>query len=155
MDRSQMIVWGGDNTISIGSTQAGDTQYNRGQCNSYSTHQVQQLIRSRPWTHPISQGSVSGDQWSRRTQSASDRNTRVILFIKNLQLGAGETASSVVVNLIDMNNQSYDVPAEDVRLIPIQTFTQVIFRLPNSLPVGSCAIKVKRMASSAAPARLE
>ncbi|HVI73210.1 MAG TPA: Calx-beta domain-containing protein, partial [Pyrinomonadaceae bacterium] len=49
---------------------------------------------------------------------APDRNTRVMLFVRNLQLGPGEPASSVVVTLVDGNNVSYDLPAEDVR--PVQ-----------------------------------
>jgi hypothetical protein len=72
-----------------------------------------------------------------------DRNTRVIIFLTNLQLAQGETSSSVVVNLIDSNNQSYDIAAEDVRPVPNFNFTQVIFRLPDNLPVGTCTIKVK------------
>jgi hypothetical protein len=73
----------------------------------------------------------------------SDRNTRVIVFVTNLQLAQGETSSSIVVNLIDSNNQSYDVPAEDVRLVPNFDFTQVIFRLPDNLSAGTCTIKIK------------
>jgi hypothetical protein len=73
----------------------------------------------------------------------ADRNTRVILFVMNLQLTQGEPASSVVVNLIDNNNQTYDVAAEDVRLVPNLNFVQVIFRLPDNLAVGTCTITVK------------
>lgn len=73
----------------------------------------------------------------------SDRNTRVIIFTTNLQLAQGETSSSVVVNLVDSNNQSYDIAAEDVRPVPNFDFTQVNFRLPNNLPAGTCTIKVK------------
>ncbi|MDX6500062.1 MAG: hypothetical protein QOG23_3322 [Blastocatellia bacterium] len=72
-----------------------------------------------------------------------DRNTRVIVFVTNLQLAQSETSSSVVVNLVDSNNQSYDVAAEDVRFLSNSGFTQVIFRLPNSLAVGTCTIKVR------------
>jgi hypothetical protein len=72
-----------------------------------------------------------------------DRNTRVIVFVTNLQLAQGETSSSVVVNLIDSNNQSYDVAAEDVQLVPNFNFTQVIFRLPNNLPAGTCTVIIK------------
>ncbi len=72
-----------------------------------------------------------------------DRNTRVTVFVTNLQLEQGENSSSVVVNLIDSNNQSYEVAAEDVRLVPNFDFTQVIFRLPNNLPAGTCTIKIK------------
>ncbi len=66
-----------------------------------------------------------------------------MVFVANLQLGSGETAAAVMVNLIDSNNQSIDVPAEDVRLNPITGFAQVTFRLPDPLSAGACAVKVK------------
>jgi PKD repeat protein len=72
-----------------------------------------------------------------------DKNTRVIIFVTNVQLAQGETASSVVVNLTDQNNQSYDIAAEDVRTVPNLSFTQIIFRLPDNLPNGTCVLKVK------------
>lgn len=72
-----------------------------------------------------------------------DRNTRVIIFATNLQLAQGEPPSAVVVNLIDINHQSYDIPAEDVRLAPNFGFAQVIFRLPDNLAVGTCTVKIK------------
>jgi Calx-beta domain-containing protein/VCBS repeat protein/carboxypeptidase family protein len=73
----------------------------------------------------------------------ADRNTRVILFVTNLQLAQGETASAVVVNLVDANNHSYEVTAEDVRPVPNFPFTEVVFRLPDNLPVGTCTVSVK------------
>jgi hypothetical protein len=72
-----------------------------------------------------------------------DRNTRIVVFLTNLQLAPGETAASVVVNLIDSKNQIYDLAAEDVRLVPNSSFTQVIFRLPDSLSTGTCSVRVK------------
>ena len=75
--------------------------------------------------------------------TGTDRNTRVMVFVTNLQLVQGETSASVLVNLVDGNNQSYDVAAEDVRLVPNFPFTQVIFRLPDNLSTGTCAIKIK------------
>jgi hypothetical protein len=72
-----------------------------------------------------------------------DRNTRLIIFAANLQLLAGESASAVVVNLIDAGNTSYDVPAEDVRAVPDVGLTQITSRLPNGLSPGVCAIRVK------------
>jgi hypothetical protein len=72
-----------------------------------------------------------------------DRNTRVVVFVMNLQLLQGETASAVTVDLIDSNNQSYDLAAEDVRLVPGFPFTQVTFRLPNNISVGTCIIAIK------------
>jgi hypothetical protein len=72
----------------------------------------------------------------------ADPNTRVLLFVTNLQLAQGETAAAVTVNLIDSANQTYNISAQDVRSVPNQTFTQVTFRLPNNLAVGTCQIKV-------------
>jgi CSLREA domain-containing protein len=72
-----------------------------------------------------------------------DRNTRVMIFVTNLQLAEVETSSAVVVNLIDSNGQVYDVTAEDVRPVLGFDFTQVIFRLPDNLPAGACTIRVK------------
>lgn len=75
--------------------------------------------------------------------SALDKNTRVIVFVTNLQLAQGETASSVIVNLVDSNGQSHDVAAEDVRMVPDFNFTQVKFRLPDNLAPGTCNIKIR------------
>ncbi len=72
-----------------------------------------------------------------------DRNTRVIVFVTNLQLAQDKDASSIVVNLVDSNGQSYDVAAEDVRVISGFNFTQVKFRLPDNLPPGVCNIKIR------------
>jgi len=72
-----------------------------------------------------------------------DRNTRVIVFAGNLQLDQGETASAVAINLVDANNQSFDVPAEDVRVVPNTSFTQVRFRLPDNLAAGVCQVTIK------------
>jgi hypothetical protein len=71
-----------------------------------------------------------------------DQNTRVIIFLTNLELAQGEPSSSVVVNLTDSNGQSYDVAAEDVRVVPSFNFVQVRFRLPDNLSLGKCTIKV-------------
>lgn len=77
-----------------------------------------------------------------------DRNTRVHLFVRNLQLGAGETAASVVVKLVDSNNQSHDVPAEAVSLLQGTDLTQVTLRLPNALPTGKCIVEVQAQGRS-------
>jgi len=73
----------------------------------------------------------------------ADRNTRVTIFTANLQLLPGETAAAVVVNLVDSNNQSFDVMAEAVRQVPYSLLTQVTFRLPDNIRTGTCIIKVK------------
>jgi hypothetical protein len=72
-----------------------------------------------------------------------DPNTRLLIFAAGLQLNAGEQASAVVVNLVDSNNQSFDVPAEDVRALAASGFTQVVFRLPDGLAPGVCKVTIK------------
>jgi len=75
--------------------------------------------------------------------TTSDKNTRVMVFLSNFQLAPGETASSVVMNLVDRIGQSFDIPAEDVRFAPNSSFTQVTFRLPSNLAIGTCTVLVK------------
>jgi hypothetical protein len=74
---------------------------------------------------------------------SADHNTRVVVFVGNLQLDPGEASSAVVVSLIDSHNQSFDVAAEDVRTEPITGFGQVTFRLPDTLFSGDCQVQVK------------
>jgi hypothetical protein len=74
---------------------------------------------------------------------STDQNTRVIVFARNLQLVAGETASVVTINLVDGNNQVFDVPAEFVRPVANTDFVQVIFRLPGDLGPGKCTLTLK------------
>jgi len=57
------------------------------------------------------------------------RNTRVLVLLQNLKLNQGETASAVMVHLVDNSNQSYDVTAEDVRVVPNFDLAQVTLRL--------------------------
>ena len=76
-------------------------------------------------------------------RSGSDRNTRVTVFVANIQLAPGDAASSVIVNLFDTNGQSHDVTAEDMRAVPFSNFMQISFRLPDNLRPGVCVVKVK------------
>lgn len=71
------------------------------------------------------------------------QNTLVMIFAQNLRLNQGETAADVVVNLVDGNNQSFDVPAVDVRAVPNVDLTQILFRLPDTLAPGTCKVTVK------------
>jgi phosphatidylserine/phosphatidylglycerophosphate/cardiolipin synthase-like enzyme len=73
----------------------------------------------------------------------ADRNTRAIVFVRNLQLAPGELPSAVTVSLVDENNQTFDLPAETVTALPNTDFVQVVFRLPNNLALGKCAVTVK------------
>ena len=71
------------------------------------------------------------------------QNTLVMIFAQNLRLNQGETASDVIVNLVDAGNQSFDVPASDVRAVPNTDLTQVVFRLPDALTPGTCKVTIK------------
>ncbi|HEU4432179.1 MAG TPA: chitobiase/beta-hexosaminidase C-terminal domain-containing protein, partial [Pyrinomonadaceae bacterium] len=73
----------------------------------------------------------------------TDKNTRLVVFVSNLQQAPNEPASAVVVNLVGSNSQIYDVPAEDVRPIANSDFIQVSFRLPDTLVPGTCTIRIK------------
>ena len=73
----------------------------------------------------------------------TDKNTRLVVFVSNLQQVPNEPASAVVVNLVGSNSQNYDVPAEDVRPIANSDFIQVSFRLPDTLAPGTCTIRIK------------
>jgi hypothetical protein len=75
--------------------------------------------------------------------NAPDTNTRVILFAKNLELNPGESPGAVFVRIVGLNTQFFDVPAESV--IPIHNFefTQVVIRLPNTVPVGTRLVTIR------------
>jgi alpha-tubulin suppressor-like RCC1 family protein len=76
-------------------------------------------------------------------KNPNDPNTRVIIFVLNLELFVGETPAAVTINLTDANGGVHNLPAEDVRPIPGGLgFAQVTFRLPNNLPAGTCQVKV-------------
>ena len=76
------------------------------------------------------------------------QNTLVMIFAQNLRLNQGETLADVVVNLVDANNQSFDVPAADLRAVPNTDLTQVVFRLPDTLASGTCKVIIKAHAQS-------
>lgn len=71
-----------------------------------------------------------------------DRNTRVILFVKDLQFFQGENPSAVVIHLTDNSGRLFDVSAEDVRQVAGTTLIQVVFRLPDGLAEGSCTVRL-------------
>ena len=74
---------------------------------------------------------------------SNDRNTRLLIFVGNLQLASGESPAAVVVNLVASNNQTYDIAAENVWSGTNSDFSQVTFRLPDGLVPGSCTITVR------------
>jgi hypothetical protein len=72
-----------------------------------------------------------------------DPNSRIVLFARNVTLVEGDTAAAVTVNLVGSNNQSYDIAAEDVRVVANTDLVQVTFRLPDYLAVGACTVRIK------------
>lgn len=74
---------------------------------------------------------------------SSDRNTRVTLFARNLELAPGETSSSVVIEITDSGNQTFSIPAEDVRKVPGVDLTQIVLRLPDNTPAGVYGVVIK------------
>jgi hypothetical protein len=76
------------------------------------------------------------------TTTGSDRNTRVMLFVRGLQLNPGEFPSAVNVVIIDNNNLAFTTLAEDVRAVPNTDFTQVVFRLQDNLHAGSYTVSI-------------
>ncbi len=73
----------------------------------------------------------------------ADKNTRVLVFVSNLQLQPGETAAAITVNLVGSNNQIVAIDADDFRPTPRPEFSQVRFRLPDNLATGVYTIQIK------------
>lgn len=67
---------------------------------------------------------------------AGDPNTRVVIFVANLPGGA------VTVNLVDSANNSFDITPISVNEFTELQFSQITFRLPTGLAVGTCRVKV-------------
>ncbi len=74
--------------------------------------------------------------------TGSDRNTRVMLFARNLQLNPGETSSAVIVRFTTLS-QILEVPAQDVRAVANSDLTQVVVRLPDGLAPGACTVFIR------------
>lgn len=72
----------------------------------------------------------------------ADKNTRVLVFVTNLQLAPNDVASTVRVNLVDSGGQTHDIGAEDISVVPGFNFMQIRFRLPDNLLPGACTIKI-------------
>ena len=75
--------------------------------------------------------------------TGADRNTRVTLFARGLQLDPGELPRTVVVRLARSISQFFDVRAEDVRAVPNVDFTQVVIRLPDNIPADTYAVTIR------------
>lgn len=70
-----------------------------------------------------------------------DRSTRVMFFVRGLQLNPGEFSSSVQVGL-SSNSQFFAVLAEDVRAVPNADFAQVVIKLPDDMAPGTYTVFV-------------
>jgi hypothetical protein len=68
---------------------------------------------------------------------ANDQNTRVTIFVSNVA-----AATPVTINLLDARGQTFSLAAEYVLEVPGNGFSQVTFRLPDSLAPGPCNITV-------------
>ena len=79
-----------------------------------------------------------------------DTNTRVVIFVANLP------SQTLTVNLLDNNNNSFDITPIDVHEFTDLQFSQVTFRLPNGLSSGTCRVKVisQSVASNTATFRI-
>ena len=73
--------------------------------------------------------------------TTGDRNTRVILFA-NLELRSDELPSAVVIRIFVDDTSPFDMQAEAVRPIPNTDLTEVVFRLPNNLPLGTHTVRI-------------
>lgn len=71
-----------------------------------------------------------------------EQNTRVAVFVRDLQLGQGQTAANITVRLVDMLQQSIDVPAESLTPLAEVNFSQLTFRLPPTLTPGTCTVEI-------------
>jgi len=68
---------------------------------------------------------------------SADGRTRLSLFVMNLDLQAGENASSVTARLEDAALKPYPLTVETVAKVPrFEWLTQVIVRLPNDTPTA-------------------
>ena len=76
-------------------------------------------------------------------QTGTDRNTRVALFARHLQLNPGEPSAAVVVRFTGSNNQIFEVSAQDVRPVANSDLTQVVARLPDNLLPGTCTVFIR------------
>ena len=74
--------------------------------------------------------------------TTTDRNTRVILFT-NLELNSDQLPSSVIVRILSSGGQVFDIQAEAVQPIQNVEFTEVVFRLPNDLILGTHLVTVR------------
>ncbi|HKY43590.1 MAG TPA: Calx-beta domain-containing protein, partial [Pyrinomonadaceae bacterium] len=74
--------------------------------------------------------------------TTADRNTRVSLFARSLELDPGELPSAVIVR-IGGPDGVVDVPAEAVQPVANSDLTEVVFRLPNEVAPGTQMVVIR------------
>lgn len=68
---------------------------------------------------------------------SADRRTRILLFVRNVELSTGETALPLTVQAEDALGRSFPLPVESFRKVPrFNALTQVVVRLPDELAEG-------------------
>ena len=75
---------------------------------------------------------------------SSDQRTRIMLFVVNLELVSGETASSITVRATDPRGQTHDLPVEQVaKFANLNWLSSLIVMLPDDATIdGDLAISV-------------
>lgn len=71
----------------------------------------------------------------------ADQNTRVMVFAANLRLNSSENSSAVTITL-NGNSQTYQLAAEDVRLLRESDYAQITFRLPDGITAGAYTVTI-------------
>jgi hypothetical protein len=73
---------------------------------------------------------------------SSDRRTRIILVVTNLNLGSGENSSAVTVQAEDSGGV-HNLPVEFVgKVSGFDCLTQVVVKLPDGLATGNAMVSV-------------
>ena len=89
----------------------------------------------------------------------ADGRTRLSLFVMNLDLQAGENASSVTARLEDATLKTYPLTVEFVGKVPgFDWLSQVIVRLPNDTPAAqtlSVSVTLRGQTSNKARIRMQ
>ena len=68
---------------------------------------------------------------------SDDQRTRIMIFATNLDFLSGEGVTSVTVRAVDSRGIFYDLPVEQVRKVPNQSWlSEVIVRLPEDQSIS-------------------
>jgi Tol biopolymer transport system component len=85
----------------------------------------------------------------------TDRRTRILLFLVNGRLRSCEDLSVISVQGEDSVHQLHDLTVEDVRAVPgFSLFSQVVIKLPATVPSGDMFLTVRLRGSASNRARI-